>query len=196
MRPSNPLSASICLLALGLPFPETVAASAPPGEREGAPVIGLSSQADLMGHGQWMLGYDFMLESMSGNLDGTRKVGESEVLNSFFAAPTDMTMQMHMFMSGYSLRPNLAVMAELPYLVKSMDHVTQTGERFEEKTSGFGDLEVRLNYLLLEKDSQRLVLSGGMSLPTGSIDKRQNGLRLEYPMQLGSGSYSLLPGLA
>ncbi len=36
----------------------------------------------------------------------------------------------------------------------------------------------------------------GVGFPTGSINQRDaQGMRLEYPMQLGSGTYSFLPGL-
>jgi hypothetical protein len=31
-------------------------------------------------------------------------------------------------------------------------------------------------------------------MPTGSIDAKMGGMRLEYPMQIGSGTFSLLPG--
>jgi hypothetical protein len=40
----------------------------------------------------------------------------------------------------------------------------------------------------------RLLLKGGLGLPTGSIDATMDGVPLEYPMQLGSGTVSLLPG--
>jgi hypothetical protein len=41
---------------------------------------------------------------------------------------------------------------------------------------------------------QWLLLNGGVGMPTGSIDAKMGGMRLEYPMQIGSGTFSLLPG--
>lgn len=161
-------------------------------------VDGLQPPGIMLGHsGKFMLSYDYMFESMRGNLDGTRKVSESEVLSNFFAAPTDMTMQMHMFMGMYAVNNDLSLMVNAPYLVKKMSHVTQDGERFDEKTSGFGDVELRAQYRLYTQANKRhqVLLNGGINLPTGSINERLNGFRLEYPMQLGAGTFSLVPGL-
>jgi len=177
-------------------------ASAAPQNREGVHqdpfVDGLQPPGIMIGHtGKWMVGYDYMFESMDGNLDGTRKVSEEQILQTFFAAPTDMKMQMHMFMAMYSVSDDLSLMATAPYLVKSMNHVTQDGERFEEKTSGFGDVELRAHYRLYTQANHRhqVLLNGGVNLPTGGINERLNGLRLEYPMQLGAGSFALVPGV-
>lgn len=158
---------------------------------------GLQPPGVMLGHsGKFMLGYDYLFESMDGNLDGTRKASQSEVLTRFFAAPTDMTMQMHMFMGTYAVSNDLALMVTVPYLVKKMSHVTVDGERFDEKTSGFGDLELRAQYRLYRQASRhQVLLNGGVNLPTGTINERLNGLRLEYPMQLGAGTVSLVPGL-
>jgi hypothetical protein len=147
--------------------------------------------------GKFMLAYDYMFESMNGTLDGTRKVSESEVLSRFFAAPTDMTMQMHMFMGMYAVNNDLSLMVNAPYLVKKMSHVTQTGERFDEKTSGFGDVELRAQYRLYSQANRhhQVLFNGGVTLSTGGINERLNGSRLEYPMQLGAGTFSLVPGM-
>jgi len=178
------------------------AATAPSHSEIGAhatPMVdGLQPPGIMIGHsGKWMVGYDYMFESMDGNLDGTRKVSEDQILQTFFAAPTDMKMQMHMFMAMYSVSNDLSLMVTAPYLVKSMNHITQDGEQFEEKTSGFGDVELRAHYRLFTQANHRhqVLLNGGANLPTGSINQRQNGLRLEYPMQLGSGTFSLVPGV-
>jgi hypothetical protein len=52
--------------------------------------------------GKWMVGYQFMFEKMDGNLVGTDDISEAKILQSFFATPTDMTMQMHMGMVMYA----------------------------------------------------------------------------------------------
>lgn len=153
----------------------------------------------MLGHsGKWMLGYQFMYERMNGNLDGSDRIGTGRILESFFASPTEMRMQMHMATLMYAPREGLSLMAMLPYVVKDMKHVTQDGERFKEETDGLGDIELRAHYTLFQSvDQQQLVyFNGGVVLPTGSINQRLNGMRLEYPMQLGAGSYSVLPGVS
>lgn len=168
------------------------------GGHEGPLADGLQPPGIMIGHsGRWMVGYDFMFEAMDGNLDGTRKVSQSTILNKYFAAPTDMTMQMHMGMLGYALSNDLSLMVSVPYLIKSMNHIDQDGNRFKEKTSGFGDVELRAHYRIYSQPGRRhqVLLNGGVNLPTGSINQRKDGLRLEYPMQLGAGTVSLVPGI-
>ena len=146
--------------------------------------------------GKWMVGYQFMFEKMDGNLVGTDDISEAKILNRFFATPTDMTMQMHMGMVMYAPTDKLTLMVMIPYIRKDMNHLTVDGERFAERTDGIGDIELRGMYsIYATKDlHHRLLLNGGVGLPTGSINAKMGGMRLEYPMQIGSGTFSLLPG--
>jgi hypothetical protein len=154
--------------------------------------------------GQFMLGYEYMFENMDGNLDGTRRVDHTEILERFMTAPTSMTMQMHMAAAMYAPTDELTLMAMLPYVLKSMDHVTRDGARFRERSEGIGDLRLAGLYTVYARDRfrHRFLLNPGISLPTGSIDEKDFGpdrslgrSRLEYPMQLGSGTVDLLPAL-
>ena len=79
--------------------------------------------------GKWMVGYQFMLESMDGNRVGTTETSDTKILERFFATPTDMTMQMHMGMVMYAPTDKLTLMALLPYIRKDMNHVTVDGAR-------------------------------------------------------------------
>ena len=94
--------------------------------------------------GEWMVGYHFMGMSMTGNMDGTRSVSSSEVLQSFLVAPTDMRMEMYMFHLMYAPSDDLTLMAMAPYVHLSMDHVTRTGGRFTTDSEGLGDVEYAL----------------------------------------------------
>ena len=147
--------------------------------------------------GKWMIGYQFMFEKMDGNLVGTNRIGNPEILKRFFATPTDMTMQMHMGMVMYAPTDKLTLMALVPYVRKEMNHLAVDGARFAERTEGIGDIELRGVYSVHETKEPRqwLLLNGGVGLPTGSIDAKMDGKRLEYPMQIGSGTFSLLPGI-
>ena len=146
--------------------------------------------------GRWMVGYQVMFDKMDGNLVGTKRITNAGVLQRFMATPTDMTMRMHMGMLMYAPTDRLTLMVMLPYIRKSMNHITRTGELFTERTSGIGDVELRGLYsLYARKDLRhRFLLNAGMGLPTGSINQSMAGMRLEYPMQLGSGTVSVMPG--
>lgn len=56
---------------------------------------------------------------------------------------------------------------------------------------------MRVLYALsaVENLQGRVLLNFGVKVPTGSINKRMEDMRLEYPMQLGSGSVSISPGI-
>jgi hypothetical protein len=157
--------------------------------------------------GQWMLAYKYMFVSMDGNRKGTKRISNTEVLRNFDAAPTDMTMQMHMPMVMYAPSDDLSLMAMIPYIRQSMNHVTREGVRFKEKTEGIGDLHLNALYTFYRyrEWEHRLALNAGLSFPTGSIHQKDFGhhgghhglgrARLGYPMQLGSGTFDLLPGV-
>jgi hypothetical protein len=147
--------------------------------------------------GQWMVAYEFMNMRMNGNRDGTARVSNQTVLDRFEVSPTDMTVQMHMPTVMYAPTNDFTLMAMLPLTRKSMNHITRDGSRFDEKTSGIGDLSLTALYTFFEAREfrHRLLLSAGVGLPTGSITRTMDNLRLEYPMQLGSGSYEIAPGI-
>ena len=147
--------------------------------------------------GDWMFSYQFMFDSMDGNLSGNDEISTSEILRTFAFAPTSMTMKMQMFtvMYAFTDRFNLTVM--LPYLVKDMDMQPREGRPFTEHSNGIGDLEFLATYTVWQANDlrHRVLIKGGNGIPTGSIDARMDGFPLEYCMQLGSGTVSLLPGL-
>src|SRR5437762_253635 len=151
--------------------------------------------------GQRMLGYEFMFMDMDGHLSGTRDVSESEILKRFPSASTGMTVEEHMVEVMYAPTNELTLMAMLPIKHIEMDMVTRDGFRFTERSEGIGDLQVLALYTFLGSVTKghRLILNAGMSFPTGSIDEKNtimgDTFQLEYPMQLGSGTYDLRPGL-
>ena len=159
--------------------------------------------------GEWMLAYSFMFMNMDGNRDGTRRISDDDVVDpnkeGFKVTPTNMTMEMHMPMVMYAPSDDLTLMAMLPYIRLEMDHITRTGVRFTTVSKGIGDLKVSALYTFFRRgfDRHRLVFNGEVSFPTGSIDEKdflanpaKGKLKLPYPMQLGSGTFDLHPGIA
>lgn len=149
--------------------------------------------------GESMFSYRFMNMSMSGNRNGTTNLTTQEVLNDFMVAPEDMDMQMHMLGFMHALSDDLTVMAMLPISEISMNHVTRNGMRFKTRSSGIGDAKLSALVKTYEDDIHHFHFNAGLSLPTGDIDVTDAtpmGLNtpLPYPMQLGSGTYDLMPG--
>ena len=149
--------------------------------------------------GEWMFSYRAMQMDMSGNRDGSNNLSRTEVLADFVVAPTKMSMNMQMFGAMFAPSDKLTLMVMVPYLKLKMDHVTRSGARFTTRSSGFGDIKIASITTLKKSAHSQLLLNLGISLPTGSNTEEgvtpAGKARLPYPMQLGSGTYDLMPGL-
>lgn len=154
--------------------------------------------------GEFMFTYRYMYMSMDGMRNGTDRLSNADVLRQFMVTPTDMTMDMHMFMPMYGLNDTVTVMGMIPYTAKSMNHLTRPGGTFTTESDGIGDVQVIGLFRLYAVEtpsigSHRFHLNFGVSIPTGSITQRDTtpmgNVRLPYPMQLGSGTVDLLPGI-
>ncbi len=177
--------------------------------------------ADMMMPGRFMLSYRYMRMQMEENRIGTDEVSPEEIVTTVgnrFAppptlrvVPTEMTTQMHMLGAMYAPTDWLTLVAMASYLEKSMDHVTFQGGagttrlgEFTTESSGIGDTKLAGLVRLYRQGRHQLHTNLGLSVPTGSIDEEDDvlaptgarpTLRLPYPMQLGSGTVDLLPGL-
>lgn len=129
--------------------------------------------------------------------------------------PTEMSTDMQMMGAMYGLTDRITLSAMLPYLDKNMDHITFKGPvgttrlgRFSTSSSGVGDFSFGSIIGLYDRKTangeQHLNLLLGLSAPTGSITEMGRILtpmggtplvRLPYAMQLGSGTWDLLPGI-
>ncbi|MDF7808272.1 transporter [Pontiellaceae bacterium B12219] len=141
--------------------------------------------------GGWMVSYRYMFMKMEGIEGGD--------VSGYMMQPESMDMQMHMFGAMYTPINNLTIGIMLPYLVNDMDmNMVMMGMStpMQMESKGFGDLKVSSTYRLWSSSAQQLLLNLAVSFPTGSIDEENAaGQHLPYPMQLGSGSYGLIPGI-
>jgi hypothetical protein len=149
--------------------------------------------------GEVMLSYRFMHMAMEGHRGGAKSVSLAEVLEDFAVAPVDMTMQMHMLGAMWAPCDTVTLMLMQPYLSSEMAHRTRMGGAFTTESSGLGALKATALITVLERGEQKMHLHVGVGLPTGSIDERgttpMGVVRLPYPMQPGSGTYDLYPGV-
>jgi nitrous oxide reductase accessory protein NosL len=150
--------------------------------------------------GMWMTSYKFMHTSMHGLQSGTENTSIDTVIPSrYMMAPTDMSMDMHMFMLMYGVTDRFTLMGVATYVVNRMDMLMNMGmgdnPMPEMQTSGMGDTELRGIY----KINEYLVASLGFSIPTGDINQTFTTMgmtfRAPYDMQLGSGTVDLKPAL-
>lgn len=157
------------------------------------------------GAGEFMLSYRWGYMEMSGNRDNQESLSPAEVIGrGFMVSPERMTMSMHMLGAMWAPTDDLTLMAMLPYKRLSMDHTSMPGIDFTAVSEGVSDISLTGLINLFRKDRHRVHLNAGMSFPTGSIHQTDRlplpmpagtRRRLPYPMQLGSGTYDLLPGV-
>jgi hypothetical protein len=157
--------------------------------------------------GEVMLSYRFMYMSMEGSRDGSNALVDTDIVSptgfNFMVTPTKMPMIMHMFGAMYAPADQVTLMVMLPLLSNEMDHITRPGGAFTTNSSGIGDLRLAGLIGLANFGNQSLHANVTVSFPTGSIDEADivpptgnpSPVRLPYPMQLGSGTVDLAPGL-
>jgi hypothetical protein len=153
----------------------------------------------------WMLSYRYERMRMDGNRDGRKQLSPDEVLAlGYGAVPLDMTMEMHMFGVMYAPADWLTLAAMLPYVRLEMDHVNGAGISFTTRSDGIGDLRLAGLLRIWRRGTHHLHLNAGLGIPTGRIrhkdDVPQPGggrgrITLPFPMQIGSGTWDLMPGL-
>jgi len=170
---------------------------------------------------EWMFSYRFMSMKMDGNRIGSSAISPEEIVTTIAnpnpmpptlrVVPTKMTMDMHMFGAMYAPSDRFTLMIMANYLEKEMDHITFQGGmgttrlgKFTTRSEGIGDTKVSGLISLYDTPNHKVHLNLGISLPTGSIRQKDRvltpmntrpELRLPYGMQLGSGTYDLLPGI-
>lgn len=155
--------------------------------------------------GEFMLSYRYMYMKMNGIRVGTDDVDFADVVDpdalGFMVTPTDMMMQMHMFGLMFAPTDRLTLVAMLPLKVLEMDHLTAGFQEFTTESSGIGDVSVAGMWGLDPVGDQRVHIIFAASLPSGSIDEKDqtpmsggDEIQLPYPMQLGSGTVDVSPG--
>ncbi len=152
--------------------------------------------------GRFSLSYRFVLMSMEGNRNGTERIEVAEVQKTFTTVPVDMTMGMHM--AGFMYAPSDAVtlLTMAHWTDNEMNVRLHHGSDFESASAGLGDATVGALVGLKRTGPTRVHLNAGVSLPLGSIEQvgttpmsMEQEVQLPYPMQLGSGTWDLQPGV-
>ena len=154
-----------------------------------------------------MFSYRFGQMEMGDMYDGDRPISTDDVMFSpyssssgngtYMNSPLSMTMEMHMFGIMYAPSNKLTLMLMGNYQNKDMTQkrmrMSGNGE-FTVNSKGFGDLSLFTLHSLIHSQKNKLHIGLGLSIPTGSINKRDatpanNNSILGYAMQKYSGTY-------
>jgi len=156
--------------------------------------------------GEMMLAYRFMAMDMRDLQSGMDAVDTVDVLKDFMMAPIAMDMRMHMFSVMFAPPDKITLMAMTSYQQRHMEmeaaHLHATGQHdhpvgtHEMSSAGLGDVKLESLFTVWKRHSFTFLGNVGVSFPTGSITQEaDDGSILPYPMQLGSGSFEVRPGV-
>ena len=156
--------------------------------------------------GEMMLSYRFMTMDMQGLQSGTATFETPDLLKDFMMVPTQMDMWMHMIGAMFAPHNHVTFMAMTSYQRNIMQmegahQHTHGGHRHpvghhEMSSAGISDTKITALLTLWKSYHLTFLANLGGSLPTGSIAQTgDDGQLLPYPMQLGSGSFEVRPGV-
>ncbi|MEL7145131.1 MAG: transporter [Bacteroidota bacterium] len=154
--------------------------------------------------GELMISYRYMRMNMDGMRNENDALTSEQVLQDFgfTVTPVSMPMNMHMLGAMYAVSDQLTLMTMVNIVSISMDHTSRPGINFTTETSGLGDIRLGGLYKFFDKNHQRMHFNFSVNIPTGSIDETdvtplpmEAERQLPYPMQLGSGTFDVLPGV-
>lgn len=177
--------------------------------------------AHLLAPGQWMMAYRYELSRYGGPLrHGNSAVDDATLVRAAcdpgkaqpcYGAPGKMSMGMHMVDLMVGLKGGWTLMVMPQYTAMTMDARRLDGaptlpadahlHTGTQNSAGLGDTTVALATALTDAPRHPLVLSLGLSLPTGNSgltlprSHQQDPGYLHYDMQPGSGTWDFLPAL-
>ncbi|NHN39482.1 transporter [Pseudomaricurvus alcaniphilus] len=165
--------------------------------------------------GEWMVGYRTMSRDFSGLYSGSDKVSDSVAAAAGYSmVANSMSMDMHMLDIMYALNDDITLMLMPEYMTMnmSMRSVAMSGAMggmdmgahsgashtggHDHSVSGWGDTTLAALLRVYQRGPHQVHATLGVSLPTGSVDEQQaDGRFVHYGMQLGSGTYDLVPSI-
>lgn len=175
--------------------------------------------------GEVMISYRYMNMAMGDSRIGRDRVSPEFIVENVpnrFAGqpmqpdtlrivPRSMHMEMHMLGGMWGVSDDVTLMAMLPVIVNSMDHITFEGGSgtdrlgsFQTSSKGLGDIGLAGLFRLGVLAGGDIVGRFGLRAPTGSTGNEDTALtpmgatprvRVPYMMQPGSGTWAVTPGL-
>jgi len=187
-----PTLALAALQALGDPLPVSR-----PGDHAPAGV----PDARCPKNAPWMFSLTSTYTAFDGLRDGSKRIDTDDALGlGYTQVPESMETSRTTLGLMYSATDALTLSASVPWTANSITLRTNLGERFSMDSSGIGDVQVGADLVAWQLDEQSVSCGLALGIPTGSITETGGmpgapAARLEYAMQLGSGTYDLMPRL-
>ncbi len=152
---------------------------------------------------RWSIGYHYNQVRFGDYRDGRNTNPISSLLGppngvTYPILQTRIKQQAHIFDFSYKLNESTRLNFLAPYIRQSTEHVSLVPgfSEFTITSDGVGDASLTLSRSLGADLSGGWTISGGVSVPTGSITEKGHtpagpGSQLPYTMQLGSGTWDI-----
>jgi len=156
----------------------------------------------LVEAGHLTVGYRYRRVTMRAYRIDDEPVETDSVLLSYPEAADRRTRETHEFALQLAPSRRLSLAATVPLHSYETTSRTAGGGTFVTAASGIGDVTADVMWEAVGWTGQQLVLLARASLPTGAIDATDatpaggSTTVLPYPMQLGSGTVDVRPGIA
>ena len=156
----------------------------------------------ILGAGQVELRYRFGQMQYGDVRFGTEILDFLDVTDVYLGAPLSRTNNAHMFTLGYGLTDWITLQGTVGWLDRTRDFAGEVGPDLvvvSNNSSGLSDVEAAALVEIYDRKGVQAHLIGAVEIPLGSIEKVGPDLAgtnrlLPYTMQLGTGSFSAVPG--
>ncbi len=161
-------------------------------------------------HERWSIEYSYrrlhldgyqMDDNTVGLMDILYSHGEMRTDRNFPVLPVKSTQEVHSFNLSYKVNNKLKLSLIVPLVRQDTDHISSMMgfDAFNIASSGIGDISLLSTWYMPINDLSAWQFSGGISIPTGSIDEKgdtpRNGAgtleQLPFTKQLGTGTWDL-----
>jgi hypothetical protein len=157
--------------------------------------------------GEIQVALKYFRTQMEGQGAGTDSLTLNQVLRLFDVVPSRLLTQGFSLDLLVGLTQHVTVAASGTFAQKTMDNLAGLDGQssvfllYQTETSGLQDVKVSALYNVYDGGPMRVHVHGGVSVPVGAIDvdavtprSDPSPAQLPYPLQLGSGTFDLLPG--
>jgi hypothetical protein len=146
--------------------------------------------------GEWLVSYRYTRRKFEGLRDGTDSVSVSSILGDpYTSVPLERVADVHLFGVSFAPHDRLTLELTIPYVRLDLARINLDGSP-RASADGVGDLRMTALVPFIRHKGQRSHVSMGLSAPTGSIRAPdEDGVRLPYDMQVGTGTWFFYPGI-
>ena len=149
------------------------------------------------------LAIDYKRTEYDGLRDGGQSLSPDEVLaQGFFRVPQSGSLETTELRAEYGISENATLRVQLPFEKRSVSYARADGTSERHTSLGLADVRLSGSIEFSVRDQERLEFLFGLRVPTGSTREQEDsagtGLyapRLPYALQLGGGTFALMPGM-